>query len=437
VARWFASYSRVLTLQGAWVFSLGGLSARMPIAMVNLGIVLLVSARTDSYGLAGAVAASFLIANASTGALQARLIDRLGQSRVLPMAAGLFSLGLVGMMAAVETGRSPPWPHAFAVLAGAGLPPIGACVRARWSYLVTDKGDLHTALAFESVVDELVFIFGPALVTTMAAIVHPLSGLGFAVAASLAGTAVLVTQRQSEPPTSPAKGYDQQCPMPWQDMLPLIACAVTIGGLLGSVEVGTAAVADHLGSGSRAGLMLAVWAVGSLASAIIMGAAHPEAGNAARFRRGMITLGLSMVPLLFVDGFLPLAMFLLVSGFAVSPTLIAAFALLDETLPRARVTEGIALFTTGLGVGSASGAALVGIVVDRSGATVGFWIPVGVGLLGATVALSAGRHKACSAAEPVDPSRRRMDGGATYVAAAGQPESESESTISHAPPPGR
>ena len=37
----FASYRRVLTLPGAWVFSVGGLLARMPMAMVSLGICLL------------------------------------------------------------------------------------------------------------------------------------------------------------------------------------------------------------------------------------------------------------------------------------------------------------------------------------------------------------------------------------------------------------
>ena len=49
----FASYRRVLTVPGAWVFSVGGLLARMPMAMVSLGIVLLVSSRTGSYGTGG------------------------------------------------------------------------------------------------------------------------------------------------------------------------------------------------------------------------------------------------------------------------------------------------------------------------------------------------------------------------------------------------
>ena len=417
VAGSLASYRRVLALQGAWVFTVSGLVARMPLAMVSLGIVLLVSSRTESYGTAGAVAASFLIANASTGILQARLIDRYGQSRALPPAAALFAVGLVGMMVAVEADWSRPWPQVFAAVAGIGLPPIGSSIRARWSYVVADKRDLHTAFAFESVVDEVIFMVGPAWVTTLAATVHPVAGLTFAVAATVAGTAVLVTQKQSEPPATRAQGCDERPPMPWQVLVPLIACAVTMGTLLGGVEVATAALADELGSASLSGLMLAIWAAASLVSAITAGSVHPKAGNAARFRRGMIALGLSTLPLLFVDGFVTLAAFLFLSGLAISPTLIAAFALLEETVPRGRITEGMTLFTTGLGAGLAAGAALVGIVVDRSGASISFWVPVGLGLLGATVALSTGRHTGPSGTQSVDRSRGQGNGSSTSAAA--------------------
>ena len=56
-----------------------GLVARLPISMVGLGIVLLVSAATGSYGVAGAISAAYMIANASFAILQGRLLDRLGQ----------------------------------------------------------------------------------------------------------------------------------------------------------------------------------------------------------------------------------------------------------------------------------------------------------------------------------------------------------------------
>ncbi len=384
----FAPYRRVLTLPGAWVFSVSGLAARLPIAMVSLGIVLLVSTRSGSYGTAGAVAASFLVGNASSGIVLGRLIDRLGQSRVLPVAAAVFAVGMVAMMAAVEAGWPTPWPQLFAAAAATGLPPIGSSIRARWMYVVSDKGDLHTAFAFESVVDEVVFIIGPALVTTLAAIVHPLAGLVFAIIATVVGTSALVAQKQTEPPATRAGRGDDRAAMPWRVLVPLTACALAMGALLGGVEVATVAVAEKLGSASLSGLMLAIWAAGSLVSGIITGAIRPKAGNATRFRWGLLVLGLSMLPLPFVDGFLMFGVLLFVSGFAISPTLIAACALLEQAIPPGRITEGGTIFTTGLGGGLAPGAALVGVLVDHSGAAAGFWVPAAAGLLGATVALA-------------------------------------------------
>ena len=388
----FASYRRVLTLPGAWVFSVGGLVARMPMAMVSLGIVLLVSTRTGSYGQAGAVASAFVVANAAFAVLQARLIDRLGQSRVLPVAAAMFTLGLAGMMTAVEAGSGAPWPHLFAAVAGAGLPQIGSSIRARWSHLIEDRGLLHTAFAFESVVDEVVFIVGPALVTTLATTVHPLAGLATAVAATVAGTAVLVSQKRTEPPATRVDRDHERPPLPWPVLAPLIACGVTMGALLGGAEVATVAMSDELGATSLSGLMLAVWAVGSLVSGVIVGAMRFRASNSSRFRWGMLGLGVLMLPLPFVNSFVTLAVFLFLSGFAISPTLIAAFSWIEEIVPAGRITEGITLFTTGLGVGLAPGAALVGIVVDRSGASDSFWVPAAAGLLGAAVALLAPRR---------------------------------------------
>jgi predicted MFS family arabinose efflux permease len=84
-------------------------------------------------------------------------------------------------------------------------------------------------------------------------------------------------------------------------------------------------------------------------------------------------------------------MFLFLSGFAISPTLIASFAWIEEVVPPGRLTEGITLFTTGLGAGLAPGAALVGVVADRSGASSAFWVTVAGGLIGAAIAFLAAR----------------------------------------------
>ena len=380
------TYRKILALPGALVFSMSGLVARLPISMVSLGIVLLVSTRTGSYALAGTVSAAYLIANAVFAVLQARLIDRLGQGRVLPICAAVSGIGLAMMMAAVELELAVPLPHLCAALSGATMPQIGSSVRARWSHLVTDKRELHSAFSFEAVVDETVFIVGPALVTVLATVVHPLAGLSTAIVATVVGTAVLVAQRTTEPPATGQTGADPGLPMPWGVLGPLIFCAFLMGALLGGAEVATVAFSDELGSKPLSGLMLAIWAVGSLLSGIVTGAIHMRATNATRFRWGMLALGLLMLPLPFVGGFVTLAMFLFLSGFAISPTLIASFAWIEETVPSGRLTEGIALFTTGLGAGLAPGAALVGLVVDAAGASTSFWVTSGAGLLGAGAA---------------------------------------------------
>ncbi|CAN5482804.1 MFS transporter [soil metagenome] len=397
------TYGRVLSLPGALVFSLSGLVARLPISMVSLGIVLLVSTRTGSYSLAGTVSASYLIANALFAVLQARLIDRIGQRRVLPVSVTVFAVGLTAMMWAVETDVDAPWPHLCAALSGAAWPQIGSCVRARWSLLVPDKQALHTAFAFEAVIDETVFILGPALVTVLATTVHPLAGLATAVVAAVVGTAVLVGQRRTEPPPTGATRSHGSGPMPWRVLAPLIACAFTLGALLGGAEVATVAFADELGAKPLSGLMLALWALGSLLSGVITGALRLTASNATRFRWGMLLLGVLMLPLPFVTGFVPLGFFLFLSGFAISPTLIASFAWIEETVPAGRLTEGITLFTTGLAAGLAPGAALVGLVVDAHGASTSYWVTAVAGLVGAVLAFVAARVTGTVTAEGPGP----------------------------------
>ena len=119
---------------------------------------------------------------------------------------------------------------------------------------------------------------------------------------------------------------------------------------------------------------------------------HSTVPNATRYRWGMLALGVLMVPLPFVHGFVLLGVMLFLSGFSISPTLIAGFAWIQEIVPPERITEGITLFTTGLAAGLAPGAALVGRVVDASGASASYGVTVVAGLAGAALAfLSAAR----------------------------------------------
>src|SRR5262245_25096781 len=125
----FDRYRRILSVPGALRFSASALVARLPMAMVTIGIVLLVTGVGRSYGLAGAMSAAYLIAAAALAIPQARLVDRLGQAPVLAVAAAFFTVGMVVFTVDVQAG-GPEWVAFVAVMmAGGAFPQVGSCVR--------------------------------------------------------------------------------------------------------------------------------------------------------------------------------------------------------------------------------------------------------------------------------------------------------------------
>src|SRR3954453_12546480 len=132
----FSNYRRVLATPGALLFSAAGLVGRLPISMAGLGIVLLVQSGTGSYGVAGAVAATYMIANAACAIVQGRFVDGWGQGRVLGVLGLAFGLGVLLLVVAVDA-EWPRWvTYVAAAFAGATLPTVGNAVRARWTHVL-------------------------------------------------------------------------------------------------------------------------------------------------------------------------------------------------------------------------------------------------------------------------------------------------------------
>ena len=98
------AYRSALSLPGTFRFSSTGFLARLPIAMVGLGIVLLVSETTGSYAAAGALSAAFQLPAALGAVVTSRWTDRLGQSRTLPWLGGLSASFLVAFVVSVQLG---------------------------------------------------------------------------------------------------------------------------------------------------------------------------------------------------------------------------------------------------------------------------------------------------------------------------------------------
>lgn len=391
-----STYRTVLTTPGAIGFVLPGFVGRMSISMFGIGLVLLVSAVTGSYGLAGAVAATFAVSESVVSPLIGRWVDRYGQSRVLVPAVAVHALAMLVLLVAAEA-DAPAWAYLVcAAVSGAALPSVGSLVRARWSHLLAgseSRADaLHTAYALESIADEVIFILGPVLVTFLATGVSRSAGLLAALALTVAGTLTLAAHRRTEPPASlePAQGGTPVLRVPslWRVALVFTAAGVVFGGM----EVAVVGFADEFATRSDAGWVLALVAAGSFAAGLAYGARRWRAPLQHRVLRGAAlfavgTLAMAAAPSL---PWLALAGFL--TGTGISPMLIPAFGVVERDAPTGRLTEAMSWSNTSLALGLAVGSAVTGQAVDVAGSRGGLVVVAAAGLLTAVTALLGARQ---------------------------------------------
>ena len=384
-------YGPLLRTPGALPFSLAALVGRLPIAMLGIGTVLLVEDRRSSYALAGLVSAAYAVGVAVLGPGLSRLVDRLGQRRVLPGALALSAVGIVGLVALAGT-SAPVWLLLVCALVMSACPSqLGSCVRARWSWALRERPtEVPRAYAWEAVVDEVVFVLGP-LVVVLCAVVDPALGPLAALGLGAVGTLAFLLLRATEPPVQPVAEGAGRSALASAGLRTLTVTMLFVGVLFGTVEVSMVAFAEQRGSDAGGGLLLALVAGGSAAAGLLYGTLHWRASARRRLLLGTLFLALGLVPLLFAPSVAWMAPAALLAGFAISPVLIVVFGLVEDLVPPAARTEGFSWLNSGLGVGVAGGFAVAGAVAEVSGARAAFGIAIGGALAAGAVALLARR----------------------------------------------
>jgi MFS family permease len=422
-------YREIFRLPGALAFSAAGALARMPMAMFGLGTVLLISAITGRYGLAGTVAAAGSIGYAVCAPQAAKLADRFGQHRVLRPLALIFALSTIIFIGCAEL-RAPLWALVLSGLAaGASMPSLGSMVRARWSALLGDSPRLHTAFAFESVNDEMIFVVGPVIVTVLATEVYPAAGLALATLLCVTGTLLFAAQRRTEPrplarrpgpapsaaaetpppplsapvaaappPSAPSPSAAPRAAPPaaapraalaaWRGrfrapapgLIVLVPVYWCLGVTFASVDLSTIAFAQEHGHKPLAGFLLGCYALGSAAGGLMYGSRSWRTPVERRFLISLCCTAAGIATFWAQPGLLSLALVIFVSGLTISPTFIAGYSLVEGQAPVQRRTEGMAWLSSSISVGVATGSALVGHIIDASGARWGYAFAAAGGL---------------------------------------------------------
>ena len=406
----FTPYAEIFAIPRAWRFSVAGIIGRMPMSMYGLGTVLLISAGTGRYGLAGSVSAAGSIGGAVCAPQLAGLADRVGQPRVLVPVCVTFALSVAGLAAAV-TLHAPDWTlFLCGVTGGATMPQTGPMARARWSALLAGSPRLHTAFSVESVADEVCFVIGPAAVTVLATQVRPAAGVACAALCALLGSLWFASQRSTEPPViaaAPRPGPRASGRPRWPlagrrgrlaapGLVVLVPMYLFLGAMFVGIDLSTVAFATHFGHKPLAGFILGCYALGSGIGGLWYGS---RTWRAPAWKRLAVTLPLTVAGVCTfwaMPNLLVLTLVIFLCGMTIAPTLIAGFSLLESTALPGRTTEAMAWLSTGISVGLAFGATAAGFVLDAFGPRWGYAFAAASGVTAAVIYL-AGLRKVSAA----------------------------------------
>ncbi|MER7754801.1 MFS transporter [Kitasatospora sp. NPDC097643] len=413
-----AGYGTLLRTPGAWTFLAPAFIARLPYAMLSMGILLLVKETHGSYGTASTVAAVAAVAQALIGPQTGRLADRYGQAAVLVPTVVVHAAS-VGTLIALALGHAPAWSLFLAAApAGASIPQIGAMVRARWVATFAAEGasassaaKVSTAFAFESVTDEFTFVIGPILAAAIATSVSPSTGLVVEAALTFVGGLAFAAQRRTAPArVAPVAGARRVSALSSPGVRLLAGTFLGVGAVFGGMQVSVNAFADSVGQHGAAGTVYGIFAGGSMLAGVLYGviAWRRAVQHRMIMSYGLLVLGCST--LWAMPNLVALSVAGLVCGLAIAPTLISGYTLVETLVEDGAKTEAFTWLTGAIGLGLATGSMAAGRLIDGHGASAGFVVPVagaGLGLL----ALVSLRHLL------VAPGAARRGGGVSTVVA--------------------
>lgn len=393
------TYRAAFRAPGTRAFCAAAFVMRLPSAIFPLGLVLLVSLQTGKYAFAGALSGVFVVSNGIGLVVLARVVDRVGQGRILIPASTVCVLGLVALGTLVQT-DAPEWTYILpTIVVGFSYLSVGSMVRARWSHVLGERPELATAYSLESALDEVIFTVGPLIASLCATLVHPLLGLGVAGVLTFGGAIWLREQRATEPPVHD-EAHVSLSPLRTPGMVLLCLSMAAMGATFASAEVTMVAFAGQHHHRNLSGLLLAAFACGSAIAGFAYGARHWRAPLLDRFRLQAYVFGVMPALFLLASNVWTLAVVALVVGLSIAPTLINAFGLTQSLVPASALTEGLAWLVTGLSIGYGAGSSLVGGIADAHGARWAFLVAVGAALL--VAGFGAATHRRISVRPPAE-----------------------------------
>jgi MFS family permease len=360
-----------------------GILVRIPIFAGGVLLTLhVVQTLHRSYGAAGLVTAAATICIAVSGPWRGKLLDTKGLRRVvlpsLVVTAICWSIApFVGYLPLLL----------LAALAGLFVVPTFSIIRQAVMAAVPDS-DRRTALSLDAVAVEVAFMVGPVVgpvVGVWAATIWPTSWVLFTV--EMLGVLAGVGLWFADPVMHADRGDtdDKDAPLPrsaWfrPQFLAMCAAAAATTIVLSGCDIAFVAALRDFDKVALIGPVLALWGLGSVIGGLVYGILH-------RSISAFLLLGalsVATIPIALAPNVWPLAALGFVAGLFCAPTITATVDQLSRVVPDAARGEAIGWHGSAMTAGSALGAPVAGLAIDRWGWGGGF---VSVSLVGVAVAL--------------------------------------------------
>ncbi|MCD4557392.1 MFS transporter [Schaalia sp. lx-100] len=378
-------------------FLLSAAIGRLPAAMIQLGILLVVTTAVHNLGLAGMTVAMIGIGTACGAPIIGRLADQKGPLRVISAALIIQLLALMLLWCAIGWHMSDVLLLCAAALVGMANPQIGSIARALWSDLAHTRAEtvehprlIRTAMGYETAIDELSFVFGPAVSGLLVTLCGPLHTVAVLAVMTLIGEGFFIfwlaihrsmwapngysTKHANKTTGNPQ--YDSQstsitsadlpvtnglkAPMPWLQLTPYFASIICVGMVFGSTQ--TALTAIHTARDTQV-LTGPIYGAMGLTSACA-GFLIPALGIRSRtkFIAGGLIIALGEASIAFLPADSIILLLILCIGMGVGTVLVSAYASVERLSTRGWVTSAMTIGATCVVLGVSAGSAATGYI---------------------------------------------------------------------------
>lgn len=389
--------------------------ARLPFAMMVVGVLTVVVSARGSLSLGGLTSAAVGLGTACFGPLLGAAADRFGQ-RVVLMVLALANAAMLLLFTVVVYGTAP---DGFVLLAAVGIgataPQVAPLSRSRLVTIISERmaesrraKTVSGTMAYESAADETVFVFGPFLVGILASAIAPWAPLvGAAVltvvfvgAFALHPSGRHVSQDRDADGKAPSAVSELFRPQLLIVVVGILGVGIFFGTMLTSL---TSFMADR-GAPEQAGLLYGVMGVGS--AILALGVAWLPARFSLRARwlvfSGILLAGTLLLGFVDTPGTMMLA--LAIMGIGIGPTLVTQYSFGAARSPRGRSATVMTMLGSGVIVGQSIGAAFAGEIAENVGTPAALLLPVVAALIAFVAGVAnwflSGRGHASPASTP-------------------------------------